>query len=217
MDPAMVAAFSLAVLLLSIVPGPDMLYIMANAAAGGRKVGVVAALGMCTGLFGHTLAAAFGLGALISAAPHLLDAVRLLGAAFLAYLAFTALRDSRRRKNEAPDATGAAPVPAARSLRRVYAMATLTNLANPKVVLFYLAFLPQFVTTGPGALPVTAQLLLLGCLFVVIGLLVDGTVGIMAGMLSERLLRRGPVRRWIDRACAAVFGALAARLVLDVR
>ena len=218
MDPALIAAFSLAVLLLSLAPGPDMLFIVANAAAGGRRAGLVAALGMSTGLAGHTLAAAFGLGMVISAAPQLLDAIRLAGAVFLVYLAYTTLRDSRRSRAETATAAADAPTAlGARSLRRVYAMATLTNLANPKVVLFYLAFFPQFLTTGGGALPVTAQMLLLGGLFIMIGLLVDGTVGVAAGLLSDRLLRRGPVRRWIDRACAAIFGALAARLVLDVR
>ncbi|WP_017624814.1 LysE family translocator [Nocardiopsis chromatogenes] len=216
MDPALIAAFALAVLLLSLAPGPDMLFIVANAAAGGRRAGLVAALGMSTGLLGHTIAAAFGLGMLISAAPQLLDAIRVAGAVFLAYLAYTTLRDSRRGRDAAPSGE-APPAPAARSLRRVYTMATLTNLANPKVVLFYLAFFPQFLTTGGGALPVTAQMLLLGGLFIVIGLLVDGAVGVAAGLLSDRLLRRGPVRRWIDRASAAIFGALAARLVLDAR
>jgi hypothetical protein len=85
-----------------------------------------------------------------------------------------------------------------RSLRKVYAMATLTNLANPKVVLFCLAFLPQLLSTGSGSWPVWAQLLFLGALFIPVGFPVDATVGFTAGGLAEKVLHRPTVRRWLD-------------------
>ena len=210
MDPALVVAFVVAAFLLSVVPGPDMLFIVANAAAGGRRAGLVSAVGVSTGLAVHTVAAAFGLSALIAAAPEALVVIRVAGAVFLVYLAVSAWRAGRT------DHERAAPEPR-RSLRRLYAMATLTNLANPKVVLFYLAFLPQFLTHGAGAWPVAVQLLALGAVFIVVGLSVDGTVGVAAGSFAETVLSRPAVQRRLQRASAVIFGGLAVRLALDSR
>jgi threonine/homoserine/homoserine lactone efflux protein len=176
--------------------------------AGGRRAGVLAALGMSTGLAIHTAAAAFGLGALIRAAPQALTAVRIAGALFLLYLAVTTWRNSRATAESTV-------VPVRRSLRRTYLMATLTNLANPKVILFYFAFVPQFVGTGPSVWPVTTQLLLLGLVFIVVGLAVDGTAGLLSGTLAEKIAARPGFRRRMERISAAVFAGLAARLVID--
>lgn len=213
MDLALLAAFMIAAFLLSVAPGPDMLFIVANAGVGGRRAGVVAAAGMSTGLAVHTAAAAAGLTALIGAAPEALTVIRVLGALFLIHLAVSSWKASR---TAAGPAAPAAPIPR-RSLRKVYAMATLTNLANPKIVLFYLAFLPQFLTTGPHAWPVWAQLLTLGAVFIAVGFPVDATIGLTAGGLAERLLHRPSVRRRLDQVCAAIFGGLAVRLLLDTR
>lgn len=203
-------AFAAATALLSLVPGPDLLFVIANGAAGGRRVGIVAALGMSTGLAGHTVAAALGLGVLIRSAPQALTVVRIAGAVVLLYLAITTWRSSRRTE---PTSVS---VPR-RSLRRTYAMATLTNLANPKVILFYLAFVPQFVTQGPAAAPIAVQMLALGLLFIVVGLSVDGTAGLLSGTLSERLSGRTGVRRRLERISAGVFAGLAVRLAIDSR
>lgn len=213
MEPALVAAFVVAAFLLSVAPGPDMLFIVANAAAGGRRAGLVSAVGMSTGLAVHTVAAALGLSALIAAAPEALVVIRAVGAVFLVYLAVTSWRDSTRGSTGGDEAT---PVKE-RPLRRLYAMATLTNLANPKVVLFYLAFLPQFLSHGPHAWPVPAQLLALGAVFIVVGLSVDGTIGVAAGSLADKVLGRRAVRRGLQRASSMVFGGLAVRLALDTR
>lgn len=212
MDPALVVAFVAAAFLLSVAPGPDMLFIVANAAAGGRRAGLVSAVGMSTGLAVHTVAAALGLGALIAAAPEALAVIRVAGAAFLVYLAVSSWRASRTGGAEKQ----AGPVKE-RSLRKLYAMATLTNLANPKVVLFYLAFLPQFLSHGHGAWPIPVQLLTLGVVFIVVGLSVDGTVGFTAGSLADKVLSRPAVRRRLERASALIFGGLAVRLALDTR
>jgi threonine/homoserine/homoserine lactone efflux protein len=209
-NSTLVIAFLITVLLLSVAPGPDMLFIVANATVGGRRAGVVAAAGMSTGLAGHSVAAAFGLSALVQAAPQALTIVRVLGAAFLIYLAVGSWRASRGGSPAAPQLTR-------RSLPKVYAMATLTNLANPKVLLFYLTFLPQFLATGGGAWPVWEQMLILGVLFIAVGFPVDALVGLTAGSIAAVLTRRPVVRRGLDRASAMVFGALAVRLVTDTR
>lgn len=207
MDPSILLAFAVACVVISVVPGPDMMFILANGIARGRAAGVVAAAGMSTGLAGHTIAAALGLGAVLQAAPVALDAVRIVGAVFLVYLAVSALRSAKVVAETAPAKFGG------RSLRRTYLMATLVNLSNPKVVLFYLAFFPQFVTEGGWAMPV--QFLVMGGILIVIGFCVDATVGFASGTLSALLLRRPAVQRWLNRVSAAIFGALAVRLVAD--
>ncbi|MFI6032549.1 LysE family translocator [Amycolatopsis magusensis] len=209
MDLSVLLAFVVAALVISLVPGPDMLFIVANGIAKGRRAGVVAALGMSTGLAVHTVAAALGLGTLLQAAPAVLDAVRIAGAAFLVYLAVTTLRSSK----QALANTGPEPVPD-RSLRRTYVLAVLTNLANPKVILFFLAFFPQFLHPE-ASWPMGVQFLVLGAVFIAVGLSVDGSVGLTAGALAALLLRRPSIRRWLDRVSAAIFGALAVRLVAD--
>ncbi|WP_153032885.1 LysE family translocator [Amycolatopsis sp. YIM 10] len=209
MDLSVLLAFVAAALVISLVPGPDMLFIVANGIAKGRRAGVVAALGMSTGLAVHTVAAALGLGALLQAVPAVLDAIRITGAAFLVYLAVSTLRSSKQAlANTDPE-----PVPD-RSLRRTYVLAVLTNLANPKVILFFLAFFPQFLHAD-AAWPMWAQFLVLGAVFIAVGLSVDGSVGLTAGALAALLLRRPSIRRWLDRVSAAIFGALAIRLVAD--
>jgi threonine/homoserine/homoserine lactone efflux protein len=210
-DLHQVLAFVVATALLSLVPGPDLLFIVANGVAGGRRVGIVAALGMSTGLAIHTVAAALGLGLLIRSAPEALLVVRIAGAAVLFYLAVSTLLHSRRAGNAEVSA-----VPR-RSIGRTYLMATLTNLANPKVILFYLAFVPQFVTTGTHAAPIAVQMLLLGLVFIVVGLCVDGTAGLLSGTLSDRVSGRAGFRRWMERLSAGVFAGLATRLMLDSR
>lgn len=218
MDITHLVAFVAAVTVISLIPGPDMLFIIANGMAAGRRAGVVAALGMSTGLAVHTVAAALGLGALLAAAPAVLEVVRYVGAAFLVYLAISALRSSASRKPSS-QADPVEPVPDSavvpepvRRLRRVYLMAVLTNLANPKVIFFYLALFPQFLTAG-GSWPVTVQFLVLGLVFIVVGVIIDASAGAAAGSLSGLLLRRPGVRRWLDRVAAGIFAGLAVRLV----
>jgi threonine/homoserine/homoserine lactone efflux protein len=197
------------VTLISLVPGPDMLFIIANGVSSGPRAGVVAAVGMSTGLALHTIAAAVGLSALLTAAPIAMEVVRIFGIVFLLYLAVDEFRGSLRRSLSGPNKT----VPR-RSLRRIYGMAVATNLGNPKIVLFYLAFLPQF-TSHDAAWPVPVQLLVLGALFIVVGLAIDGSVGLASGRLSDFLIRRRDVQRWLHRASATIFAGLALRLTID--
>jgi threonine/homoserine/homoserine lactone efflux protein len=207
MESSALIAFVVACAVISLVPGPDMMFIIANGIARGRVAGVLSALGASTGIAIHTVLAALGLGALLQAAPVALEAIRLAGAVFLVYLAITTLRSAKTAAATAAQRVGE------RSLRRTYAMAVLTNLANPKVILFYVAFFPQFLTVGGWPTPV--QFLVMGAILIVTGLSVDASVGLAAGTLSDLLLRRPAIRRWLNRVSAAIFGGLAVRLVLD--
>lgn len=208
-----VAGFAVAVLVLSLAPGPDMMFIVANAVAGGRRARNGRSRGHVYRLGGALSCRGIRAGSGDPGRPAVLDGVRIVGAVLLVSLAVGTWRESREQPTQAT--AGVALL--RRSLRKVYAMATLTNLANPKIQLFYLAFLPQFLTIGPTNWSVTAQLLVLGALIIVVGLLVDASAGVLAGTLSDRLLHHGAIRRWLDRTAAAIFGGLAARLALDIR
>ncbi|MEV5967125.1 LysE family translocator [Kribbella sp. NPDC051952] len=205
MDTAAVLGFALACVVLNIVPGPGMMFIIAHGISGGRRSGVVAATGMASGVVVHTVLAAAGLSALLRAAPYALDAIRIVGGLFLLYLAINALRSARAVTPAEPGRKT--------SLRRTYLSAVLTNLANPKVVLFYLAFLPQFLT--PHGWPVSTQILILGAVVIVIGLVMDSAIGLMSGTFSALLLRRPAFERRLKRLSGAIFGGLALRLLTD--
>jgi threonine/homoserine/homoserine lactone efflux protein len=206
MDALTIASFAVACVVLNLVPGPGMMFTIAHGITGGRRAGVVAAMGMASGTVVHTIAAALGLSALLRVAPAALDVVRIVGAVVLLYLAIANLRAANQ-------AAVAVPRDGRRSLRRTYVSAVLTNLANPKVVLFYLVFLPQFVTQGGWSTGV--QILVLGAVLIVIGLVMDGLVGVAAGTFSSLLQRRPSVQRWLRRVAAAIFGGLAVRLLSE--
>ncbi|WP_245805178.1 LysE family translocator [Amycolatopsis australiensis] len=208
MDLGLILGFAGACVALNLVPGPGMMFMIAHGIAGGRRGGIAATLGMASGTVVHTVAAALGLSALLRAAPAALEIVKIIGAVFLLYLAVTTLVSARR--SATPFTLRAS---ARTTLRRTYMSAVFTNLANPKVVLFYLAFVPQFLT--PGGWPVSAQILTLGTLLIVIGIVMDGAVGIAAGTFSALLLRKPKFQRRLKELSAAIFGGLAIRLFTE--
>ena len=212
MQPHLLVSFTLACILLNLVPGPGMMFMIAHGVTGGRRAGVAAAFGMASGTSVHTVAAALGLSALLAAAPYALDVIRIGGAIFLLYLAFRALRDSRK---PSPDVYGGRVTPGGHWLRRTYLSAILTNLANPKVVLFFLAFVPQFIS--PAGWSTTSQILLLGAVLIAVGLVMDSGIGLVAGTFASALKKRPAIRTWLLRTSAAIFGGLALRLMLTPR
>ncbi|MBW6435948.1 LysE family translocator [Actinoplanes hulinensis] len=204
LDPALLAVFIVAVLVICVTPGPDMLYILATSVSQGIRAGLVASVGMSLGMLVHTVLVAVGLAAVMSAVPVLFDVIRYAGAAYLLYIGIRAWLDS----SSAAAIEQRPPVP----LRTVLWRATMTNLLNPKIVLFYLAFLPQFVAPDLGTPGL--QLFLLGMIFVVIGLIIDSLIAVGAGRLGEWLQGRRGLGRLLDRIAGTVFVALAARLVI---
>ena len=200
----MFAAFVVAVALLVLTPGPDMLFVMAVGATGGPAVGLFAAMGVAAGLSVHVVATAFGLAALFAAVPTLYVVVKFCGAAYLLYLGIMTLR---RRDTELVRSDS---VPGGRG--RAFRRGLLTNLLNPKVVLFNAAFLPQFVDPARG--DVTTQLLVLGAAFVVVDLLIDGPIGLLAGRLGALLTDRRRAVRRLHIATGTIFIGLSARLAL---
>jgi threonine/homoserine/homoserine lactone efflux protein len=203
-NPALLVSFLAAVLLIQLLPGPGMLFIVANGITGGTRAGVAAAFGAAAGMVVHTVAAALGLAALFLHAPLAYDLVRIAGAGYLLWLAFKAFRSSV----PAVPAQPGTPVAAARPAR-VFVRALLNNLANPKVVLFFVSYLPQFVDQSRGH--VTVQFLVLGSLFLLVGLVVvDIPIGLCAGRAGRLLARRAAVARLAGKAAGTIYAALAA-------
>lgn len=206
-DASNLALFLVAVLALNLTPGPDMLFCFANGVGRGRGAGAVAALGIGAGSVVHTFAAALGVAGLLAASPLLFDLVRYAGAAYLLWLAWRALTAPLPVPAEA-----GAQAPGQGRLSRIFLQGLVTNVLNPKVALFFIAFLPQFAAPANG--PVWLQVLVLGGLISVSGTLVNAAVGVGAGGLGG-LFGRNPriarLQRWLT---AGIFAGLAARLVL---
>jgi len=200
------APFLLATLALNLTPGADMTYTIARAAAQGRFAGYASALGIGMGCFVHTAAAAAGLAALLQAHPAAFVAIKWLGAAYLLYLAAKLLM----AKPQAGD--GNLPP---RGHARVFWEATLVNVLNPKVAIFMLAFLPQFVDPARG--PVWAQMLILGSLLNVGGIAINATVASLVGLGAQRIQRSTRLQRTMNLISGTLLGGLAVRLALTER
>jgi threonine/homoserine/homoserine lactone efflux protein len=200
-DPLVLLAFIPAGLALNLTPGADMMFCLGQGLRGGRRAAMAANLGIAAGGMVHVTLAALGLGALVATHPAAFEAIRWLGVGYLLWLALSALR------SPLPTGTEVSPRPAL----RVFGQALMVNLLNPKVILFILAFLPQFVDP---ARPILPQFLTLGVVFSLGGLIVNGTVGLFAGSIGQRLARSAGFARWLGRISAGIFGALALRLAL---
>jgi threonine/homoserine/homoserine lactone efflux protein len=203
-DPQALLLFVAAGLVLNFTPGPDLLYITARSLGQGWRAGAASSLGIAAGCGVHTAAAALGISALLAASPLAYDAIRLCGAAYLIWLGAQALRT-----RAAPGAIAELP-PA--PLRAVFWQGFATNVLNPKVALFFLAFLPQFVDPAGGQ--VALKLVVLGLVFNVCGTLVNLGVGVLAGQAGAFFARRAGWWRWQNRIVAGLLTALAARIAL---
>jgi threonine/homoserine/homoserine lactone efflux protein len=200
-------SFVAAGLALNIVPGADMTFIIASAARGGRRAGMIASLGVGAGALVHILAAVLGLSAILASSQAAYDAIKYAGAAYLLWLAVSLLRT-----RETPAKPGVRPPD---SGWRLFRAAMLVNILNPKVALFFLAFLPQFV--DPAAAVPAVQILCLGLWFDVVGTLVNIAVALAAAGAAARLRHigwLGKAARWI---AATAMGALALQLALASR
>jgi threonine/homoserine/homoserine lactone efflux protein len=191
-----------------IAPGPDMMFVLATGTRGGPRAGLFATLGVAASEVVQITAVAAGLSALFAAAPTAFTVLRLCGAAYLLYLGIQALRSARRGSP-----VEAAPAGTRVSGRYAFLRGAITNLANPKMVTFAVAFLPQFVDRGLGHVPL--QFAVLGLIFIAFELLVDGTVGVTAGRLGSWLSRRRRARQALDAGSGTVMVALAARLAIE--
>ena len=193
--------------LLNLAPGPDTFYILARSGAEGRAVGVASALGIAAGSVVHTMAAALGLSVLLATSPLAFDVVRWAGAAYLMFLGVRMLLAKASAIGET-DARG-------RGAGAAFRQGMITNVLNPKVALFFLAFLPQFI--APAALHAKAGFVVLGLSFVATGLGWCLVLALAGAAIGTWLRARPRFGAWLDRICGAVFVGLGIRLALQQR
>jgi threonine/homoserine/homoserine lactone efflux protein len=196
--------FLAAGILLNLTPGQDTLFIIGRTLTGGWRVGAAAALGICVGSVGHTLAAALGLSAILATSATAFTIVKLAGAAYLIYLGARLLFGPH-----AAAAVSSTPA-GSKSAHSVFVQGIITNLLNPKVALFFLAFLPQFI--DPNSSSKTAAFLALGASFICTGLIWCLVLVACAAALQAFFVRNPGARTLLDRAVGALFLGLGARL-----
>jgi threonine/homoserine/homoserine lactone efflux protein len=204
-SPEVFAAFAVASLALLIVPGPSVLYIVTRSIDQGRSAGLVSVLGIHTGSIVHVAAAALGVSAILASSAVAFGVVKYVGAAYLIWLGIRTMRERHEERPSGPIRD--------RSLGRVYAQGVVVNVLNPKTALFFLAFLPQFVDVSRGG--VTAQIVILGLTFILLGFVSDGSYALVAARVSRRLSTRrraepGALRRWLPGLTLIGLGIVSA-------
>ncbi|MGO4872879.1 MAG: LysE family translocator [Roseiarcus sp.] len=204
-SPTVLLAFAAASVLLAATPGPDMALFLSRTLGGGRPHGFAALAGAMTGLLVHTFAAALGLSALLAASERAYDAVKLAGALYLLYLAYGALRHGAALRLEGQGGSGA-------SLTGSYLTGLFINLTNPKIVLFFVTFLPQFIDVGDAA--AAQKFFFLGLAFIAVGASVNAVLIAVAARFVAAAKANPRAIRWFDYGFAGLMGAFAARLVL---
>ena len=208
LDDMNLALFLTASLALIITPGPDMIYVVTRGVSQGRRVGLVSAWGACTGLVFHTVLAAAGLSTLLRSSATAFTVIKYLGAAYLIYLGLKSILG----RNSFSLAGGAVPKA---GLRKVFFQGVASNVLNPKIALFFLAFLPQFVhpATG-GAAP---RMLILGLTFTLLALAIFNVIAYFSGSLGELLIRKPAFANFLRWFTGSVLIGLGLRLALPGR
>jgi len=206
-DSNVLLAFFSTSVILALSPGPDNLFVMAQSTQNGRKAGYYVTLGLATGLVGHTIAVAFGLAAIVRSSVLAFSIMKCMGAAYLLYLAWKALRATVSTVQQ-----GKVQVLSRGSL---YRRGIVMNLTNPKVSFFFMAFLPQFADPRHGSM--IWQFFQLGGVFIMATLLVFGVITFFAGGLGDRFRNSSFAQKAVNRIAASVFIALAVKLAVSER
>ncbi len=199
--------FFAASVLLALAPGPDNIFVLTQSALHGKVSGLLVTFGLCTGLIVHTAAVAFGVAVIFKASTFAFTVLKLCGAGYLLYLAWGAFRAAA---TEIKSGTGGALSPG-----RLYRRGIIMNITNPKVSIFFLAFLPQFADPARG--PLSLQMVFLGALFIVSTVLVFGSIALLAGTIGGWLTRSDKAQIIMNRLAGTVFVGLALKLATTER
>ncbi len=201
------ALFITSSFLLGLAPGPDNLFVLSQSMLKGAKSGILITLGLCTGLIVHTSAVALGIAVIFQTSALAFSLLKYIGAAYLLYLAWQAFRASSagNTKTEFSSLSGA----------RLYRRGIIMNITNPKVSIFFMAFLPQFADPASGS--VTLQIMLLGLLFIAVTLVVFGGIALLAGAIGDKLQQHPRAEIILNRVAGTVFAALALKLATAER
>ncbi|WP_321368282.1 LysE family translocator [uncultured Desulfuromusa sp.] len=199
--------FFTASILLGLAPGPDNIFVLTQSALRGRASGLLVMLGLCTGLLIHTSAVALGVAIIFQTSALAFSILKFIGAGYLIYLAWQAFRASAEKIQAGTDGNV--------NHWKLYCRGIIMNITNPKVSIFFLAFLPQFADPGRG--PVAYQLLLLGGLFIIATILVFGSIALLAGTLGQWLNRSNRTQSVLNKLAGTVFIGLAIKLATAER
>jgi threonine/homoserine/homoserine lactone efflux protein len=202
------ATFLTAAVVLALVPGPDNVFVLTQSAVQGKGAGLAVVMGLCTGLIGHSTAVALGVAAIFQTSALAFTVLKYIGAAYLVYLAWQMFRAPVENIGEASGEI-------ATDYGKLYLRGIIMNVTNPKVSIFFLAFLPQF--TDPERGSVTIQILLLGGVFIGATIIVFGGIAVLAGFLGEWLNRSPRIQMVLNKLAATIFLGLALKLATTQR
>jgi threonine/homoserine/homoserine lactone efflux protein len=200
--------FLIASFLLCLAPGPDNIYVLAQGMTKSKKAAVITTLGLTTGIIVHTTAAAFGISVIFKTSEIAFNIVKYAGAAYLLYIAYQAFK----YRNEPLDLS---VQNSSGELKKLYIKGFFMNVLNPKVSIFFLAFLPQFVTPANGNVPM--QMISLGLIFLVLTIIVFSSIGIAGNVLSAKLIEKPNIVKYMNIMTSFVLGTLAVKLALSSR
>ena len=206
-----ISVFFFTSVLLSLSPGPDNIFVLMQSITQGSKAGSVITLGLCTGLLVHSTAVILGVALIFQTSELAFTALKLLGAGYLLYLAWGAFRaktDPALSSDSEDGGTPSKQIP----LKKLYLRGIIMNITNPKVSIFFLAFLPQFV--NPEAGNVSIQLALLSLVFIIAALLIFNLIALLSGRLGGALANSERAQTWLNRISGTVFVGLAAKLAI---
>lgn len=200
--------FILASFLLCLAPGPDNVYVLTQGVTKSKKAALVTTLGLCTGLIIHTSAAAFGISVIFKTSEIAFNIVKFAGATYLLYIAFQTFK----YRNETLDLS---IQNSSNELKKLYIKGFFMNILNPKVSIFFLAFLPQFVSPQNGSVPM--QMIILGLVFMALTIIIFSSIGIAGNLLSSKLIQKPSIVKYMNILTSFVLGGLAVKLVLSQR
>jgi len=198
-----IITFIFASIVLIISPGPDLIFVITQSAINGSRTGILVTLGLCTGLIAHTSAVAFGVAAILHTSELAFTILKTLGSMYLLYLAWQAFHAHSTKLQAEKNIT--------KTAFQLYRRGILMNLSNPKVTIFFLAFLPQFFSSENGS--IAFQVFILGAIFMVLGLILFIGISLVAGKLGNWLNRSEKAQVYLNRFAALVFVGLALKLL----
>ncbi len=207
MEISNVVYFVTVSMMLTLAPGPDIIFVITQSISKGRKAGISTALGLCSGITVHTTAAALGISAILHQSAIAFQILKYAGACYLLFLAWKAIKEGETSlSTESVNK---------QSFWSLFKRGILMNILNPKVSLFFLAFLPQFVSTESGHVPV--QMIILGLIFMLQAIVIFTIVALFSGAFGEKILNRPGIGKYINFVKASVFGLIGIKLALTDR
>ncbi|MDG1708266.1 MAG: LysE family translocator [Emcibacteraceae bacterium] len=192
-------------IILGLVPGPDNLFVLTQAAAKGRVSGIIVTFGLLTGLLVHTMAVALGISVIFKTSPLAFTILKIFGVGYLLYLAYGSFRAGKEnieKRNKKPV-----------SLMTLYRRGIIMNISNPKISIFFLAFLPQFADPSRGE--VSIQIAVLGIVFIIATLIIFALISFLAGSIGDYLKNSDKAQTYLNRIAGVVFIGLAAKLAFS--